>query len=100
MKFIIAIITLLYLMNSTNSLYFHLFRDQEKCFYDEFYSELVVMLRFNVLDKGLTLNEANNERIIITINYIDDKKEVKRFTSNKITGKYSYNVLESILFLY
>ncbi len=99
MKYILAIITL-FLLNSTNSLYFHLFKDAERCFYDEFYSELVVMLRYNILDKGLAISQTNEQRVIITINYLDadDNREVKRFTSNKITGKYSYNVLESITY--
>ena len=41
MKIILLFLNLVVLFYNTNCLYFHLYQDDKKCFYDEFYSELV-----------------------------------------------------------
>ena len=100
MKYLLFILSFIYIFRKTNSLYFHLFRDQERCFYDEFYSELIVMVRYNILDKNIAFNNKNEERINIIIKSIDQKKDVYKFVSQKLSGKFSYTIEKSILILH
>ena len=44
-------IILFAIFSQVKSLYFFMNRNEERCFYDEFYDNLVVMLRYEVMDK-------------------------------------------------
>ncbi len=100
MKYILFFITFIFILEKSNSLYFHLFRDQERCFFDEFYSELVVMIRYNILDKNIVFNNKNDERFKIVIKSIDQKKDVYKYTSSKLNGKFAYTIEQSKLNLF
>jgi hypothetical protein len=85
---------ILYLSFVESALYFNLFRDQKRCFHDEFYTDLAVMVRYNILDKGLTLTTNNDKRFEITL--IDDEGEIAyTHTSSKLQSKFSYIVHKS-----
>jgi hypothetical protein len=83
------------LLLQVSSLYFNLFKGQKRCFHDEFYSELAVMIRYNILDKNLTLNTKNDNRFEITL-LNDNGDEVHRHASGKLNSKFSYVIEKSI----
>ena len=41
-KIFICLVILFFNLFSVNGLYFHLFRDESRCFYDEFYTDTVI----------------------------------------------------------
>jgi hypothetical protein len=81
-----------------NTLYFHLFRDQERCFHDNFYSKLAVMIRYNILDKNLNLQSKLENKIEITL-FTDEGEVAYRHTSGKLQGKFSHVIEKSIEYL-
>lgn len=88
MKFFAFLINILFVYH-TNCLYFYLSRGENRCFYDEFYSEVVVMMRFKILDTNISLMKKNENRVKISIEGIDNKKIAFRFKTEKIIGKFS-----------
>jgi hypothetical protein len=89
------IVVLLLLLINTNSLYFHLFRNEKRCFYDEFYSELVVMVRYNILDKNISFTSNKTKRLEVYLYSTEDKKIVYKHETAKLNGKFSYTIEKS-----
>ena len=57
--FLFTCILLSTLILSTNSLYFKIKGDSERCFVDEFYKNTVVVIKYNIIGIDLT-EEASN----------------------------------------
>ena len=57
--FFFTCILLSTLILSTNSLYFEIKGDSERCFVDEFYKNTVVVIKYNIIGIDLT-EEASN----------------------------------------
>jgi len=58
MKFQYLLSIIFIIINQVKSLYFYMNRNEERCFYDEFYDNLVVMLRYELVDKFSSLNST------------------------------------------
>ena len=56
------------------------------------------MVRYNILDKGLTLNPKIEKRFEISLYSIEDKKVVYKIESGKLTGKFSQTIEKCILY--
>jgi hypothetical protein len=55
------------------------------------------MIRYEILDKNLMLNNPNAEnRVEIRIHSTDDKNHFRDFRSNKLKGKFAYTIEKSI----
>ena len=89
MKYLFTFINLFFYVNS---LYFHLYRNEKRCFYDEFYSELVVMVRYSLLDKNISFMQNSDKRIDITVSISEEKQIVHHYESGKLAGKFSLNI--------
>ncbi len=57
------------------------------------------MVRYNILDKGLTFNTQNDKRFEISLYSIEDKKVVYKIESGKLTGKFSQTIEKCIFFI-
>ena len=81
-------------ISQTSCLYLNLFSNKEKCFYDNFYNEMVIILRYSILNeeyKNETL-PVNNNRFEVSIYSKEDKKIVNVFHSSKLNGKFSQTI--------
>ena len=90
MKFINLIISLLYLANITclsRALYF----DKEICFYDYYYTNMNIIINYKILDKDVIIPPKDMNVFKIYIQSVE-KPIFKIFYSNKLSGKFSYNI--------
>ena len=81
-------------ISQTSCLYLNLFSNKEKCFYDNFYNEMVIILRYSILNeeyKNETL-PVNNNRFEVSKYSKEDKKIVNVFHSSKLNGKFSQTI--------
>ncbi len=99
MKFILFTAFLLHilLLSSTNCLYFHLYQEEPACFYDEFYTDVVVMVRYEILEKGYTLNDPNSTMVDIQMTSVDTKEMIYNHNSPKLKGKFSAHIEASMI---
>jgi len=119
MRKIFWLTNILFSIFYVNTLYFHLYKDEKRCFYDEYYSDTVknkkmflnnniiqvLLIRFDVLDKNsLYLQTKNEKRIQIGLLYNNESEEetkvetVEKFESEKLKGKFSKLIEKSIFF--
>ena len=92
MKFINLIISLIYLTN-ISCLSRALYLDKERCFYDNYYTHMNIIINYKILDKDIIPPKKMNAFNI----YIQslEKHNMYMFYSNKLSGKISYNIEES-----
>ena len=56
MNFTSFVSMLLFIFSQVRCLYFIMNRNEERCFYDEFYEQLVVTLRYQLVDRFSSIN--------------------------------------------
>ena len=93
MKYINLIIFILYLTN-ISCLSRSLYLDKERCFYDNYYTNMNIVINYKILDKDLPNFEKNINVFKIYIQSFTSDK-FKLFNSNKYSGKFSYNIEQS-----
>ena len=89
MKFINLIIPLIYLTNIA-CLSRALYIDKERCFYDNYYTNMNIIINYKILDKDIIPPTKMN---VFNI-YIQalTKSYMKIFNSNKLSGKFAYSI--------
>ncbi len=93
MKFF-NIILLLFLINQISTLSRALYLGKEKCFYDNYYSNMNIVITYKILDTDIQLTKINKS--LFHINLIGmEKSDFKIFYGSKLSGKFSYNIEES-----
>ena len=93
MKFF-NIILLLFLINQISTLSRALYLGKEKCFYDNYYSNMNIVITYKILDTDIQLTKSNKS--LFHINIIGmEKSDFKIFYGSKLSGKFSYNIEES-----
>ena len=93
MKFF-NIILLLFLINQISTLSRALYLGKEKCFYDNYYSNMNIVITYKILDTDIQLTKTNKS--LFHINLIGmEKSDFKIFYGSKLSGKFSYNIEES-----
>ena len=93
MKFF-NIILLLFLINQISTLSRALYLGKEKCFYDNYYSNMNIVITYKILDTDIQLTKSNKS--LFHINLIGmEKSDFKIFYGSKLSGKFSYNIEES-----
>lgn len=92
MKYFYFTLILFFCSFQINCLYFHLYQGIKKCFYDEFYTDLVVMVRYEILDKGFTFTTTNDKRLEVALYRLEDKKVLYKLESGKLSGKFSHTI--------
>ena len=94
MKFI-NFICLLFFISEISCLSRALYLGKEKCFYDNYYSQMNIVITYKILDKDIQL-KGGKTLFRIIISGVEKKIDVyKMFYGSKLTGKFSYNIEES-----
>ena len=91
---IINIILLFLFITNISSLSRGLYFGKEKCFYDNYYTQMNIVLTYKILDTDIKLANTNKSLFHVTINGIE-KGTFKIFYGSKLNGKFAYNIEES-----
>ena len=84
----------IYFFSSISCLSRSLYLGKEKCFYDNYYSQMNIVLTYKILDTDLKMSDINKNIFLISI-YGTEKYTYKTFHGTKLSGKFSYNIEES-----
>ena len=71
-----------------------LYLGKHKCFYDNYYTQMNVVITYKILDEDVKLKDSQKTFFEISINGVD-KGGFKSFYGSKLNGKFSYNIEES-----
>ena len=67
---------------------------KEKCFYDNYYNQMNIVITYKILDTDIKLSKINKSLFHITMQAVE-KGVFKIFYGSKLSGKFSYNIEES-----
>ena len=93
MKFINLILILLFI-NEIACLSRALYYGKEKCFYDNYYSQMNIVITYKILDKDIKVTPGKT-LFRIYINGVEKLEAYKMFYGTKLHGKFSYSIEES-----
>jgi len=71
-----------------------LYLGKEKCFYDNYYSQMNIVLTYKILDTDIKMSDMNKNIFFISI-YGMEKFSFKSFHGTKLSGKFAYNIEEN-----
>ena len=94
MKLIILFSLLINLIN-ISCLSRSLSLDKERCFYDNYYTNMNIIIKYKILDQDITLPPNSNNIFRIYIQSTEKRAAFKMFYGNKLSGKFSHNIEES-----
>ena len=91
----IALIIFISLISYSNSLYRAFYLNREKCYIDNYYSEMNVIMQLKILDTDLNFKNVKDDRFIIKIynNKLGDP--IQTFQTGKQKAKFSYSINKS-----
>jgi len=72
-----------------------LYLGKEKCFYDNYYNQMNILITYKIIDKDVTLPKTPRTLFKVDITSPDRADFFKVFYGSKLSGKFSYNVEES-----
>ena len=91
---LVNLIFLLFIINEISCLSRGLYYGKEKCFYDNYYNQMNIVITYKILDKDIKLSKVNKS--LFHISMISMEKNIyKIFYGSKLSGKFSYNIEES-----
>ena len=93
MKFINLIIFILYI-SSISCLERSLYLGKERCFYDNYYTSMNIVITYKILDKDVQVPKASETPFRITLQS-ENGQYFKTFYGTKLTGKFAYSFEES-----
>ena len=91
---LINIILLFLFINKIFSLSRGLYLGKEKCFYDNYYSQMNIVITYKILDTDIKLTNLNKALFHVTLDGME-KGHFKIFYGSKLNGKFSYNIEEN-----
>ena len=94
MKIINLIIFILNLIN-ISCLSRSLYPDKERCFYDAYYTNMNIIIKYKILDKDVSIPPNKKNIFSIYIQSLKKETEFKLFYGNKLSGKFSHNIEKS-----
>ena len=94
MKIINLIIFILNLIN-ISCLSRSLYPDKERCFYDAYYTNMNIIIKYKILDKDVSIQSNKKNIFSIYIQSLKKETEFKLFYGNKLSGKFSHNIEKS-----
>jgi len=53
------------------------------------------MVRYDILDKGSSFTNSETNRVEISLLFVDEKKNIYKHQSNKLSGKFSLTIEKS-----
>lgn len=89
----LVIMNILCMINHSSSFYFNLSYKQKKCFYDEYYTDILVVLRSEVLNNFSWVTEETKQKKL-EIEIIDEETNqiINKFQQTKVNEKFSYHL--------
>ncbi len=95
LKTLIPLIIFLSIISYSNSLYRAFYLNREKCYIDNYYSEMNVIMQLKILDTDLNFKPSKDDRFIIKI--YDNKigNPIQIFQTAKQKAKFSYSISKS-----
>ena len=95
LKTLIPLIIFLSIISYSNSLYRAFYLNREKCYIDNYYSEMNVIMQLKILDTDLNFKPSKDDRFIIKI--YDNKigNPIQIFQTGKQKAKFSYSISKS-----
>ena len=93
MKLINILFSFLFI-NEISCLSRGLYLGKQKCFYDNYYSHMNIVLTYKILDKDIKLKDSQKTLFHITITGMEHVN-FKAFYGSKLNGKFAYNIEES-----
>ena len=93
MKFINLIIFILY-FGSISCLARSLYLGKERCFYDNYYTNMNIVITYKILDKDVQVPKTSQTPFKITLQS-ENGQYFKTFYGTKLTGKFAYSFEES-----
>ena len=95
MKFIsILIIISIYIIN-ISCLSRALYLDKEKCFYDNYYTNMNIIITYQIMDKDVVIPPHNKNVFRVYLQSLEKGSDYKIFYSNKLSGKFAHSIEES-----
>ena len=91
MKNINLIIFMLYI-SYISCLSRSLYMDKERCFYDNYYTNMNIIINYKILDKDVVIQQSSKNVFKIYIQSMEKGHEFKLFYGNKLSGKFSHNI--------
>ena len=87
------------LLSNITCLYRSLFINKPKCYFDTFYSEQNIIMKYKVLNMDIdeSLLQTNYNRFIIKL-YDSNNVQLNMYTSSKLKGKFSYSIEKSDMY--
>ncbi len=93
----ILIITIIFLSKFlfSNSIYRSLYLFREKCYTDNFYSQMNIIMHFKILEQNVTFPNNKDDTFIIKIYEQNIKEPIQIFKTGKNKAKFSYSIPRS-----
>ena len=79
----------------SNSIYRSLYLYREKCYTDNFYSQMNVIMQLKILEQNITFPKNKDDIFIIRINEKNIKEPIHIFKTGKNKAKFSYSITRS-----
>ena len=96
MKNILLLTLLTNILFSVNSTYFLLNKNSQKCLYEEFYNNTIIIMRFNLMDD---IHDVNDSHLPLFDFYLydvsKDDKRIENYQSEHSSGRINFIILES-----
>lgn len=77
---------------SVKSFYFGLHFRERKCFYDEFYNEIIIILRYEVLNNFSFYQENKDSKLVIEVINNDTDEVIEQYKGTKLNEKFSLHL--------
>ena len=91
---LINLILILFFINEIACLSRALYYGKEKCFYDNYYSQMNIVITYKILDKDIKVTPGKT-LFRIYVNGVEKLEAFKMFYGTKLHGKFSYSIEES-----
>ena len=95
MSYLKLIILTITLITESKSIYRSFYLNKEKCYIDNYYSEMNVIMQLKILDTDLNFSQPKEDRFIIKIYQKKQKEPIQVFQTGKQKAKFSYSISKS-----
>lgn len=91
---LVSLFVLILTISNISSLYFHLYKGEKRCFFDEYYGEVVVVLRYEINEHFTFAPQNDVNKLELTVFHEDSSNIEHTFHGTKQKGKFSFHVDE------
>ena len=90
-----AIILISFLIINISCLSRALYPGKEKCFYDNYYNKMNIIITYKILDKDITIPQNKRNLFLIYIVTAQHYDKYQSFYGTKLSGKFAHNIEKS-----